>query len=211
MLHMIKVGIAAGVLSLAFPFNGFAADKAGPAPVVAAVQEEAPAFGGAPSCYVQALAGASIDVVDVDVLPTSLSASGWTVALGAGCDVRLNRFVVGAFVRGSLPVDTEGRILDEDYSYLVAARAGYLLNTGLLAYGVIGFHGSELGSPLLDINTNGLALGGGLEIKLTDHTSLTAEYLQTGYGKQHDMGVTVEPVNHSFRMGLSYRFGGLFQ
>ncbi len=188
--------------------TALAADKAGPAADI-----PAPAAAVSPSCYVQALAGSSINMVRVkeDALPRAISASGWTVGAGIGCDVKIERVVIGALARIELPVDTDASIIKSDQSWMVGGRLGYLLNTGLMAYGLIGYTQADWKIDTESMDRNGLVLGGGLEVMLTKHLSLTAEYTRTGLGTiSPDPLVKLEPVNHSARLGLSWRFNSFF-
>lgn len=188
-----------------------AADKAGPPASVAAILPPAPAV--APSCYAQVLAGSSINSVkaDKDILPVSLSASGWTVGAGIGCDVKIERIVIGALARIELPVDTDGTWLKTDQSWMAAARFGYMINTGLMAYGLVGYAQSDWKIDVEKLDRHGLVLGGGIEVMISKHLSLTAEYTRTGLGSiSTDPLIKLEPVNHSARLGLSYRFNSLF-
>lgn len=186
-----------------------AADKGGPP---AAILPPAPAI--APSCYVQALAGSSINTVKADgaLLPAQIAATGWTVGAGVGCDIKIERIVVGALARLELPVDTTGSLIESDKAWMAGFRAGYLLNTGLMVYGLVGYQQADLAIDVTKLSKDGLVLGGGLEIKLGERTSLTAEYTRAGGLDSTRLGgIDLEPVSHSARVGISYRFsGGIF-
>lgn len=189
--------------------SALAADKGGP--TVASILP--PAAAVAPSCYVQALAGSAINSLkaDKDVLPYEISATGWTVGAGVGCDIKIDRIVIGALARLELPMDTDGTVLKADQSWMAGLRAGYLLNTGLLAYGLVGYSQADWKIDTEKMDRHGLVLGGGLEVMITKHLSLTAEYTRTGLGSiSPDPMIKLEPVNHSARLGLSYRFNSLF-
>ena len=187
--------------------SALAADKSGPAPepVIGL-----PASVVAPSCYVQALAGSSVNTLktnEADTLPAALSVSGWTIGAGLGCDVKIDRIVIGALARLELPVDTDGSLIKSDQSWMAGARLGYMLNTGLLAYGLIGYTQPDWKVEFEKLSKDGLVLGGGVEAMITPHLSFIAEYTQTNFGKLHIEPVTIEPVAHAFRLGLTYRFG----
>ena len=167
----------------------------------------------APSCYVQALAGSAISTAKAEsaaTLPVSVSASGWTVGLGVGCDVKLDRIVIGALARIELPVEMETSIIDADKSWMAGFRLGYMVNPHVLAYGLAGYAQHDWRVDATKLNPNGIVLGGGLEVALTKQLSLTAEYTRTGLGTLRDTGVEIKPVDHSARLGLSFRFGSLF-
>lgn len=197
----------AGVLTVT---PALAADKGGPSTVASILP---PASAIAPSCYVQALAGSAINSLkaDKDILPYEISATGWTVGAGVGCDVKIERVVIGALARIELPMDTDGSLVKADQSWMAGFRAGYLLNTGLLAYGLVGYTQADWKIDTEKMDRHGLVLGGGLEVMITKHLSLTAEYTRTGLGSiSPDPMIKLEPVNHSARLGLSYRFNSLF-
>ena len=190
--------------------HALAADKAGP--TVPAVTLPPEVASVAPSCYVSAIAGSSIDSIKTDraLLPATLSASGWTIGAGLGCDVRLERIVVGALARFEVPVDTDGSLIKADQAWMAAGRVGYLLNTGLMAYGLIGYSQADWKIDVASLDRRGLVVGGGLEIMVTRHLSLIAEYTRAGMGSTDALGIQVEPVNHSARIGITYRFRSLF-
>ena len=205
---MRRIVTAAALAAALIASPALAADKHAPPADI-----PAPAAAFAPSCYVQALAGSSINSVKVkeaDVLPVAISATGWTVGAGIGCDVKIERVVIGALARIELPVDTDGSLIKADQAWMAGFRVGYLLNTGLMAYGLVGYTQADWKIDLEKMDRDGLVLGGGLEVMLSKHLSLTAEYTQTGLGSMSDGITKLEPVNHSARLGLSYRFNSLF-
>lgn len=201
-MRSVIVAAVAALLST----SAIAADKGGPVDLVPAM----PAVSSATSCYVSALAGSAVSTVGSDVLPDSLSASGWTLGAGVGCDVKLERVVIGALARIELPVDPDGTVVDMDKSWMVAGRLGYLVNTGLLAYGLVGYESSELSLASIDIAKDGLVIGGGLEVMISKHLSLTAEYTNTIVDNTTIGGFSVKPESHKARIGLTFRMNSLF-
>ncbi len=191
--------------------SAIAADKGGPVDLVPPL----PAVSTNTSCYVSALAGSAISTATIkedDVLPASISANGWTIGAGVGCDVKIQRVVIGALARIELPVDTSGTIggVDFDKSWIIAGRLGYLLGPGVLVYGLVGYEAAELSLAAIDFDKNGIVVGGGLEVFLTKHVSLTAEYTNTLL-KDIDVGAfRIEPESHKARIGLNFRFNSLF-
>lgn len=203
------LAFAGGITGVA-AITAQAADKGGPAPEPS-VSDVIPAI--KPSCYIQALAGSSISSVKdkaEDALPASLSASGWTIGAGLGCDVRFERIVLGVLGRIEAPVDTSGGIVDYDKSWSAAARAGYMLNTGLLAYALIGYESADFQIDHIDLSKNGILVGGGLEVMLSKHLSLSAEYTQTLIDDIEMGAMKLKPESHKARIGLSYRFNSVF-
>jgi opacity protein-like surface antigen len=201
----MRTVIGAAVAAL-LSTSAIAADKAGPVDLVPPL----PAVSSATSCYVQALAGSAISTVGSNALPDSLSASGWTLGAGAGCDVKFQRVVIGALARIELPVDPDGTLVDMDKSWMVAGRLGYMVNTGLMVYGLAGYESSELSLANIDIAKDGLVIGGGLEVMINKHLSLTAEYTNTLIDNTNIGGFNVKPESHKARVGLVYRFNSLF-
>lgn len=206
-MRKLIVAFVAALLST----PAIAADKAGPADLLPPM----PAVASSTSCYVQALAGSSISTATVkadDVLPASVSAAGWTVGAGIGCDLKLERVVIGALARVELPVDTDGTVggVDFDKSWMVGGRVGYLLNTGLMIYGLVGYETSELSLAAIDVDKDGIVLGAGLEVMISKHLSLNAEYTNTIMNDIGGAGFKIEPESHKARVGLTYRFRSLF-
>lgn len=201
---MRKYAVAAFAAFLATP--ALAADKAGPP----AEAVEAPAQAFHSSCYAQALGGSKVSTVEAKgYLPAAISASGWTVGGGLGCDLKMERVVVGALARIELPMDETGGIVASDKAWMAGARFGYLLNTGLMAYGLVGFTQSDLKIDAMALSKDGIVLGGGIEVMISKQLWLTAEYTQTGLHNSTLDGIEVKPVTHNARLGLTYRFNSL--
>lgn len=177
-----------------------AADKAGPA-IMPSITPAA----SSTSCYAQALGGGSIVAAGGNVLPASLSAQSWSLAGGIGCDLKFDKVVVGAFGRIEFPVDTSGSLIDADKSWQVGARLG-VMQYGYMPYVLAGYESSEFSVANLDITRDGFFVGGGLELMLTNHLSLTTEYQYSGLGSV--AGADVDA--HKLRLGFTWRFNSLF-
>ncbi len=206
MLRKSIVALAVAGALTATP--ALAADKGGPVPVL----QEIMGPSASSSCYVQAMAGAGIIASNPDgaVLPASISTQSYSVSGGFGCDMKLDRFVIGALARISAPIDTSGSLIEAEKSWMAAARVGYLLNTGLLVYGLAGYESTDFTVANIDLQRDGLVVGGGLEIALSKSLSLTTEYTYSGLGKTSALGPQLDTEQHTVRVGLSYRFGTLF-
>jgi opacity protein-like surface antigen len=201
------LAVAGGLVAIVFGASmAKAADKGGPVDLLPPM----PAVASSTSCYVQALAGSAVSTVGSNVLPDSLSASGWTIGGGVGCDVKLQRVVIGALARIELPIDPDGTFVDMDKSWMVAGKLGYMVNTGLMVYGLVGYESSELSLANIDIAKDGLVIGGGLEVMINKHLSLNAEYTHTIVDDTVIGGFAVKPESHKARLGLTYRFNSLF-
>jgi opacity protein-like surface antigen len=87
-----------------------------------------------------------------------------------------------------------------------------MLNGGPnMIYALVGYTQSDWQIDATKLDKSGLVLGGGIEFVISKHVSLIAEYTQTGFGSiAPDPMLKLEPVNHTARLGLSYRFNGLF-
>jgi opacity protein-like surface antigen len=204
MTRFVAALALAGVLTAA---PALAADKAG-APAI--IPDLTPVASKA-SCYISALAGGSVvsSKPDGAVLPASLSAESWSVAAGLGCDVKLDKVVIGALARIEAPVDTSGSLVDLDKSWMVALRAGYMLSTGVMPYGLVGYQSSDFSIAGIDLKRDGLVVGGGLEIPLSANLRLIGEYNYIGLGKTDIAGLPLDTQEHKFRLGLSYQFNSL--
>jgi opacity protein-like surface antigen len=97
-----------------------------------------------------------------------------------------------------------------DKSWMVAGKLGYMVNTGLMIYGLVGYESSELSLANIDIAKDGIVVGGGLEVMISDRWSLNAEYTNTLIDNTTIGGFSVKPESHKARVGLSYRFNSLF-
>lgn len=185
--------------------SALAADKGAPAPYVPEIASAAMT----PSCYVSATAGSSINSVEGGALPAAISASGWTVGAGLGCDIKFDRVVIGA--RGSIeaPLDTDGSLVEFEKSWAAAIRLGYMVNTGLMAYGLVGYESQDFTLGGIDLGNDGIMVGGGLEVMVSKHLSLTAEYTTTLIDDKLIGGVSVKPESHKARLGVVYRVNSL--
>jgi opacity protein-like surface antigen len=203
MRKLIVAALSAALMST----SALAADKGAPVDLLPPL----PAVASNTSCYVQGMAGSAISTVQANtVLPEAISASGWTVGAGIGCDVRIDRVVIGALARIELPVDPDGTLIDMDKSWMVGGRLGYMLNTGLMIYGLVGYESAELSLASIDIAKDGLVVGGGLEVMISKHLSLNAEYTNTIVDSTDVGGFAIKPESHKARLGLTYRFNSLF-
>ena len=140
--------------------------------------------------------------VDVD----GLSTQGMVVSPHIGCDLQLDRVVVGGFADYSWHNDSEFSITADipglftgdvaktaiDHEWSVGGRAGFLVNDDLLAYGLVAYSKMSMddltglgGTPIeysYEIREmTGWALGGGLEASLGNGWFLKGEYRYTMY------------------------------
>lgn len=154
----------------------------------------------------------SLDVVTPGLagsaLNVPLSSQGGAVGLGAGCDLQLQKLVIGAFgdyswlsqtmeVTSPLLAGLGGGALNPiarlelDTSWTIGARAGLLLGqaNSTLVYGLIGYTRMDTANGLTLLGTaggtfgvptfEGWTYGGGVSTELAKNIRLTAEYRYT--------------------------------
>jgi outer membrane immunogenic protein len=114
--------------------------------------------------------------------------------------------------------------LEADYGFDVLARAGMKVNESTLAYVLGGYSwqhfdlnaaaGGAPSTSLIDWDSSGFSLGGGLETAVTDNVTVGLEYRYTQFADKDfsaQLGappgtVEVEPSFHTARLGLKYKF-----
>ena len=124
---------------------------------------------------------AGADDVTGGVDPTDVTYGGV-----AGYDLQVGKVVVGVEA-------TAANVFDRA-DLGAAARLGYTLNKNVLAYTRVGYTNLDLGARSAD----GLAVGGGLEVKLVGSTFVKAEYRYTDF----DGGLG----RHGGLVGIGLRF-----
>lgn len=196
--------LAAALLAV-LPTSVIAADLGGPKEATPAPASVFRPYTPA-SCYVQALASSSVTAFKS---PGTVTVSGTDFAGvgGIGCDYRMERIVLGAVARYEHRMDSLD-ILHANRAWTVAARLGYMLNPGTMAYGLAGITQTTFQAGTDKTDARGLLLGAGLEIDLGAGLALTAEY---GYTRQADIAtgaLALQPATQSARLGLTYRFFG---
>lgn len=107
---------------------------------------------------------AGADDVTGGVDPTDVTYGG-----ALGYDLQVGKVVVGVEA-------TAANVFDRA-DLGAAARLGYTLNQNVLAYTRVGYTNLDLGAQSAD----GLAVGGGLEVKLVGSTFVKAEYRYTDF------------------------------
>lgn len=118
-------------------------------------------------CYVGVGAGKSLTAVIPDNVggPATINLNGFQIGARAGCDVAvpLSPLVLGGFVGYDwLDIDS-----DTDAAYAsIGARAGYKINDGTLAYGLVGLAAPDF--QFQDSDARGVMYGAGLEIDFSN-------------------------------------------
>ena len=197
-MRALRTPVIAALATLLMAGAVHAADLAKPAPKPA---EEPAAAMHSPwsSCYIEAGASRVIGLNEADLGLGSLV--GTTVSLGGGCDRDLgSKVIVGGFGSYGLGIGStkwfdgaiEARIKSP---WMLAARAGYLLTSSTLAYGVIGYSSIDLSVNGVSTKLDGLVLGAGTET-LMGKWSFGLEYLWHDLGERdahgHEVGLRVK-------------------
>ncbi len=189
----------------------------------------------ATSCYGGASLGfsaASTPVIAHDLVwgdrieLADLDASGVSGGLTAGCDWRINSWVIGGWGditwhNADLKLDFLGVPFVDvaiQNQWSLGARAGYFVADNILLYGLVGWTRVEtsdldfLGIPFSLGSLNGIVLGGGVEFEIAPNVVLATEYRYTNLGDEIvavDPGFTnfeLEPEIHTARAIVKYKF-----
>jgi len=185
-------------------------------------------------CYVGAGAGVGFTETSTNYrlgpfgLGADLGNSGSLLSLGGGCDAQLSSgFLIGVFADYDwrdndasanlfgLPVKVE-----TGNNWTVGGRMGWVLNNYVLAYGLLGYTGSESSRIKLANfsrkvgSSGGWTLGGGMETLLTDSLRVGAEYRYTDVDEKsirkiayYSDRLSVDREDHSARITFKYVFG----
>lgn len=173
-----------------------------------------PAAAG-PSCYVELGAGGALSqqqLTDAGASVT-IAGDGYTGNVGLGCDYTLDRILIGMRGRYELSKIT-GSIMGADWktngAWEVALRAGVLVQPSILLYGVAGLKGTEIDyAGLTTLDTKGLLFGAGLELEMSKHIALFAEYNHVQFGGWTDGGAELKPATDAVMVGVRVRFNSL--
>ena len=171
------------------------------------------------ACYVDVNGGKTITstrVGDAFSGPVTIAADGLQAGLGGGCDVTvpgiMHGLVIGLLGRYDLQdVSTkfDGGAISSDAAWTAAARAGVRVNSGTLAYGLVGVSWTDISYPgATEISPRGYVYGAGIEIDIgVPNLSLYAEYNRTTWGEASNLNVTLRPASDAVRVGLKLKFG----
>lgn len=173
----------------------------------------APATAGV-TCYGELSAGKSITATELDAGSfagqATVSVDGLQGGIGAGCDVSLDRVVIGALARYEL-MDLNTRIgpgsIGADAQWMLALRGGIKVNPGTLIYGLVGISGTELTYPGINIDPEGIVYGAGLEIDIAvKNLSMFAEWTRTEFNERNVGLTTIDPHTDTIRVGVRLKF-----
>jgi outer membrane immunogenic protein len=198
----------------------FGADEGGPA-------LETPAYNWT-GFYVGGALGAGAVVHDISVFGGAadfdgLGGEGVFGELNAGYDHDFGSFVAGVMVDARLsgiestlefgPVEIDAKA---DYGFDLLVRGGMKLSESTLAYVIGGYSwqnfeiegNSGIGS-IVEWDSSGFSVGGGLEAAVTDNMTVGIEYRYSQFDSEDfDTGgfIDVEPSFQTVRIGAKYKF-----
>lgn len=123
----------------------------------------------------------------VDDVVNGVDRTDVTYGVGVGYDLQLGKIVVGAEAALDNVFDRR--------DVAVGGRLGYVVNDNVLLYGKAGYASYR---QLANVNLEGLRVGGGLEVNVTDVAYVKAEYRYTDFEK--NIG------KHGALVGVGFRF-----
>lgn len=159
-----------------------------------------------------------------------LAGQGVTGSLLAGCDMRLNNFVLGVFgdyawmngndakVTGELGSELSdlvgtNKFIGFDNQWTVGGRLGYVITPGIMTYALIGYTQADVSglATFVADNFSGVSYGGGVEFDIGRGWYGQLEYRYTDFDAKSlalgsDASVTVDPDEQQVRAALLYRF-----
>jgi outer membrane immunogenic protein len=217
------------IAALAAPLAANAADLGGhvlpAAPALPAVLAPATSWTG---CYGGGTGGYAVSTSSLSAAyegwefwsVDDLAGKGATLGVIGGCDLQLNRVVVGAWGDYTWHIDHEAKtellqaislngVLDTQWA--VGGRAGVLLNDATLVYASLGYTEAE-GA---DITAKGIVYGGGVEVQLGAGFAIRGEYRYSDLDEQNmkwigdveGLSGTADSDIHEVRAALTYRLG----
>jgi opacity protein-like surface antigen len=175
-------------------------------------------------CNVEASVGMGFAVMNIDrsmdgfnTGSNDMGAQNFVGGLGAGCDWHAQYpFVIGILARYNF-ADLSGTEKEEEYKvgdfWSAGVRLGYQLNNSVMLYGVAGWTGTDIsrvghaGNWRPEASANGLWLGGGVELSLTDNWAGRLEYSWHDFETVNLQPPHVSTDLHVVRAALVYRFG----
>jgi opacity protein-like surface antigen len=166
-----------------------------------------------PACYVETLVGANISAAKTDGGLTT-STKGLAGTVGLGCDAMINSAIVGALARYEL-TSSDGSLMglkvDAKPTWTLAARAGLMINPHTLAYGLLGYSGTNFEiEGIAKTGHKGVTYGLGTEIAIAGTPMLgKLEWSRTHWGAEDYSGVKVTPATDVIRAGLVIKFGAM--
>lgn len=205
-------------------FNYYLGEDAGPLSLLSFSRPAAPDWSG---FYFGGVTGftwadGAQDLIENDY-DGGFKFNGWSGGVRAGADLQMGSFVYGVVADFSVSdLDDSGRALDErldlervgiDYLGTIRARAGATLGSTLLyATGGVAYAGLELYDDGYSETKPmwGWTVGGGVEAFISEHQTLSLEYLYADFGETTflvDSGHRkADLTSNIIRAGVSHRF-----
>jgi outer membrane immunogenic protein len=136
----------------------------------------------------RAEARVGFDHVNVDTNRGRVDANGVTYGVAVGYDVALAPRIVAGVTLGVDGSSADGSIgnavkVDAKRDLNATGRLGYVLGDSVLVYGQGGYSNQRYGFRNGHTTAEGLRYGGGVEVAVTDHTFVKADYLVTEYDR----------------------------
>ena len=103
--------------------------------------------------------------------------------------------------------------IDQNHSWAVGARLGFLPSPSTLIYGTVGYTQTDLDVFHYGSETfSGYFVGAGIETFLRDNWTLRLEYRYSDFGSEtvfdtYRVTADLDPSTHTARLVLSYKFG----
>jgi outer membrane immunogenic protein len=180
-------------------------------------------------------AGAVVHDLSINFGPGQIDANGLGGEgvfgeAGIGYDHDFGNWVAGVMldarysgIATKIDIAPLGIDLEADYGFDVLARVGMKMNESTLAYVLGGYSwqhfdlNASAGGPsisLIDWDSSGFSVGGGLETAVTDNVTVGLEYRYSQYADEDFSALLaappgtfeVEPSFHTARIGLKYKF-----
>ena len=197
-MHAFKIAIAAFALLIGAP--AFAGDLGGQRSSLVplgAVMANNPSWTGS---YVSAGVGYST----TDVFGLELGEHiAYTAGIGYDYRIPNTRLVAGLMADYTFPGEASGFSDALNGSWYVGGRLGALLSDSLLAYGSAGYTRTDVdGGKDIPDDFEGLTLGAGAELLVTQHVSLKLDWRHINEGDMGGATLSTDEV----RAFLSYRF-----
>lgn len=211
MRRLLSAALVAGAVLVVSAIAVKAADKGGPAPLPPEMEPVAAPI--KPVCWGGVSVGKTITSSAFDAGlggKIALSAEGLQAGVEAGCDLYLQHVIVGAMGRYEM-LDINERSafgnVGADVQWMFALRAGIKINPGSVVYGLVGYQGVELSYPGINVNTEGLVYGVGLELDVAyPNLAVFAEWTRAELDRQNVGGINIDPTTDTLRAGVRYRF-----
>jgi len=154
-----------------------------------------------------------LDLEGFNENPVNIDGAEYGVYGGYGLTFDGNLYAAGELEWGAGP--SAENVFDEsdvDFNvhstYGISGIFGYLPAPNTLVYGRLGWQQVMIEDKEVNRNEylDGLRVGAGVEVAVTENVRLRGEYAFTSYGKQDFSGIDVTTRQNLFRVGVAYAF-----